>query len=52
MHDIFLKTLNNDLVFEQWKLSSNNKKQLLENNLIQIIAHYINEVPLNNVLYY
>ena len=36
--------LNNDLVFDQWTLSSYKKKQELENNLIQITAQCINQV--------
>ena len=52
MHDIFLNTLNNDLEFEKWTLSSYKKKQELENNLIQITAQFINQVTFNKVLYY
>ena len=48
MHDILLKSLKNYLLFEQWRLCSYKRKQLLKNKLIQIIAQCINQVTLNN----
>jgi len=52
LHDRLLMVLKNDLVIEQWTLSSYKKKQVLENILIQITAQCINHVTLNNVLYW
>jgi len=52
VNDILLKTLNNYLGFQPGTLSSYKEKHLLENNIIQIIAQFRNQVTLNNEIYY
>jgi hypothetical protein len=48
---LILMTLNNDLILEQWTLSSYKKKQVMENNLIKITTLCINQVTINNELH-